>query len=92
VSDWEVGDKALCVESGHSTRQGVIYTVSDVWPSGDEFQGVVNITQDDLLLFVELGFLGDGSNCQRFRKIRPDKHEPCEEEFTTLLKRKPVSV
>jgi hypothetical protein len=54
---------------------------------------VIGVTYDGLILE---GFPSPHPtkawNKRSFRKIRPDKLEACEEEFVTLLKRKPVSV
>lgn len=95
MSDWQVGDLALCVASGRRTREGCVYTIADVLIPGsiDPEDG----RTDDMLLlrFSQLipNPRGEWSGENRFRKIRPDEHEACEPEFVTLLKRakRPVS-
>jgi hypothetical protein len=84
--DWKVGDLALCVDAkrrGGSRNpplvDGRTYTV----------RGFAHISGGLLLEEVEAenerhGF---GWQMQRFRKIHPDEHEACEEEFVTLLNR-----
>jgi hypothetical protein len=84
---WEVGDLALCVDGGPCrshpypgapllAQAGAVYTVYDAWVDDDG---------DLLLALAELPEWGFGA--ERFRKILPDAHEACEEEFVTLLKR-----
>lgn len=94
--DWQVGDLALCVDdrpctvtgAGH-LKQGVAYVVEavglakkrGVWSNNValSLRGVPNSTPY-------------GWAEERFRKIKPDT-EPCEEEFTVLIKRmKPAKV
>jgi hypothetical protein len=93
MSDWEVGDLAVCVDD----------RPNPVWgPSGLTMSAVYRVTgvifnpapsslygREDWGLFLagidsgtEDGFCGS-----RFRKITPDKREACEDEFVTLLKR-----
>jgi len=86
--DWKVGDLALCIESGKVTREGVVYTVSDVQLPGELRHGFNNGEDFPLLDFFEIPAPpNEASDGRRFRKIRPDEHEPCEEEFVTLIKR-----
>ena len=93
---WLVGDLALCLTSnwpGHTgPRSGEVYRVSSV------IEGPVTCGPDIGALVVALNFgevfSWEAYNCRGFRKIRPDT-EPCEAEFTALIKRgarKPVRV
>ena len=97
---WQVGDLALCVDArvcpAHLGNGGLIegrvYIVA-----------AINIADSRSVLHGDrIGLLLNGVNCipsapngfasARFRKIKPDA-EPCEEEFTVLIKRmKPAKV
>jgi hypothetical protein len=89
---WEVGDLALCIDDSQMlcSSCGITHT-GELSPKKGEIERVV---------FLGLG-LGTEGECQsltlafsnhriglasRFRKIKPDA-EPCEEEFTALIKR-----
>lgn len=86
--DWQVGDLALCIEDSDvdgvkmEVNIGQVYSVAEVHPNDEDLfvddapSGIVLI-----LSGLEPGFC---SSC--FRKIKPDT-EPCEEEFTVLIKR-----
>jgi hypothetical protein len=91
MSDWAVGDLALCIESGTQTREGVIYTVVGVVPAGVDFPCDChrNYGPDDNLFLAGIHYesCGQSSGADRFRKIRPDEREACEPEFVTLLQR-----
>jgi hypothetical protein len=90
VSDWQVGDKALCVDAGPDRfygdvglTLGRIYTVVGL-PMGNQY--------DRWKEGLELGEVRPpkpsvGYASYRFRKIRPDEHEDCEPEFVELLNR-----
>lgn len=94
MSDWQVGDLAVCVDAGPSTfngrlsnpaRYGLLegrrYRVTGMIIRADSpWQGVHCLLIDDPTFRLGLASI-------RFRKILPDKHEACEEEFVTLLKR-----
>jgi hypothetical protein len=88
MSEWQVGDLALCIKSGTVTREGAIYTVTEIWPVGAlRFGFVRNVADVPLLIFAEVICEdGDGSHPSRFRRIRRDRHESCEPEFVALLK------
>lgn len=84
MSDWQVGDLALCLYGGRwvtwgsggegpSPQRGAIYKVDRISLVG----GLVG-------LWIE-GFTHDCFEASEFRKIKPDTHEPCEEEFRILL-------
>lgn len=85
---WEIGDLALCVDAGiHDCtvtwiapmpEKGKIYTVAGLF---------MDISDLNLVLEELHRDCGIGLRAWRFRKIRPDEHEPCEEEFVTLLNR-----
>jgi hypothetical protein len=86
MSDWQVGDLAVCVDTAkrgcwHATyiKQGTVYAVRGAYRDQDG---------DHVLALegVAFPYLSD-----RFRKITPDKREACEDEFITLLKRGKVS-
>jgi hypothetical protein len=86
VSDWAVGDKAVCIREPQDKRnhasKGAIYTVAEVVLGGSG------------LTFREIPHPNAiGYKAINFRKILPDKHEACETEFVDLLKRikRPVS-
>ena len=85
--DWKPGDLAVCVDNGERPlgradrlRVGQIYTVSSVATNRHGHIGLI------LQGVRSGGYLG-GYVADRFRKVRPDQHEPCEEEFATLLNR-----
>lgn len=85
--DWQVGDLAECLAEGWQ----------DVWPYNPMRGDILRVSK--LGLFdseLALGFYGKpqrhGWQACAFRKIKPDA-EPCEEEFTVLIKRmKPAKV
>jgi hypothetical protein len=95
VSDWQVGDLALCVKGGRITRAQKTYCVSAIQLPGEIDLGekTQNRTGRILLRFLGLSHIhGAWADSQRFRRIKPDA-EPCEEEFTVLIKRmKPAKV
>lgn len=99
MSDWQVGDLALCVDDGpcgcgyccgspSGLVEGKAYTVLAVCP--------VDPVDDPLRTWLSLVVDSpplptwehpeEGFSARRFRKIRPDEHEACENEFVILLK------
>ena len=95
MSDWQVGDLAVCVDDSpcrcgapcrhpqnHAIQMvaGRTYTVNH-WIV---FQGKLYLTLAGVKIISHWGVHG---RADRFRKIRPDEHEACEEEFVTLLNR-----
>jgi hypothetical protein len=90
MSDWAVGDLAVCVNTddlqtcipgrrgvaGRRFKLGSTYCVVAV--------SVHAATQEPVLL---LEGQSQTAAARRFRKILPDKHEACESEFVTLLNR-----
>jgi hypothetical protein len=94
MSDWAPGDLALCVDaSGYAAgllAEGHTYTVRRFLPAAP--YSLEAPTDSVELLGVRRGrYVHSGFGCFRFRKIRPDKHEECEPEFVTLLKRSKVT-
>jgi hypothetical protein len=92
MSDWQVGDLALCV-SRHDAYPAIVqpgrsFVVLGVWRD-------IPAVGDPSDLGIALTFRGvprmddgeSGYDAARFRKILPDKHEACEPKFVTLLKR-----
>lgn len=96
MSDWKVGDLAVCVDSGalscphvpRLTHTG-LRTAKDAAPrivfgiraTGPSTRGV--FCGCTSLTFAD----GSQGVSQRFRRVRPDAHEKCEEEFTKLVRR-----
>lgn len=85
---WEVGDLALCVSDslpgvpGRAVRVqvGKTYTVTGVYVS--------SVTATVGLVLAEAKpRKHPGFHEELFRKIKPDAHEACEDEFVTLLER-----
>jgi hypothetical protein len=91
-ADWQVGDLALCVDAGPRIYRGGISGAGDgLLREGRVYHVTASIVRDDEWGVVpSLKFAGlshPGFDQDRFRKILPDKHESCEPEFVTLLKR-----
>ena len=91
MSDWQVGDLAVCVElnpqspcSLGNLQVGQAYRVLEV---AQEHYGTTLLIDG-----ARSGHFTGHYRAFRFRKIRPDKHEACEDEFVTLLKRAPLEV
>jgi len=94
MSDWQVGDLAVCVSVSHpmfsdiSRRLtvGTVYTVAMVG------RPLLVLNGERGLGFAEVSPTrrNRGYPETMFRKIRPDEHESCEPEFITLLKRSKV--
>ena len=93
MSDWQVGDLALCVDDAPCPtfgpaplRAGATYHVVGVVPANigrcGSCPACCGLYLDEVDCAALHGFAG-----HRFRKIRPDKRESCEPEFITLLKR-----
>jgi hypothetical protein len=87
MSDWQVGDLAVCVDDCpcpvtkrpvRGIHAGKSYTVA----------GFIQFKEKTFLRLagVEAVSQSGGFFPHRFRKIRPDEHEACEEEFRILLK------
>jgi hypothetical protein len=89
VSDWQVGDLAVCVNAdidpfaGHNggLTLNAAYTVREVVRA----EGEVGLRLRDLP--NPTGCKYRAFSTVRFRKIRPDEQQACEPEFITLLKR-----
>lgn len=96
--DWRPGDLAVCVLRGPiKCGRPAIHRGGNVTHSQAPLRVLAVrrglVTNLETGLEVECGcidlLLEDGSKgvSQRFRKVTPDKNEPCEEEFTELLNR-----
>jgi hypothetical protein len=90
VSDWQVGDLALCVNAAKDAidtrlnpalEERRTYRVERLGEVSDYFcLGLEGLRDpDDNKHFAY--------RADRFRKILPDEHEDCEPEFVTLLNR-----
>lgn len=102
MSDWQVGDLAVCVDAskfrcehgtvhfgGHCPPLGSAHRVAavlDAIPYSSLRTGTTPCRCP--CLAFDGGMVG---HVRRFRKIRPDEHEACEPEFVTLLKRSKVA-
>lgn len=87
MSDWQVGDLALCVDDAPVyDGQPVQVTVGQTYRVGGFSPG-----RDDIRLHIEVNSYELKYYASRFRKIQPDKHESCEPEFVRLLKRSKVT-
>lgn len=96
MSDWQVGDLAVCVDAGpcknaheliNPHRQGAL-----VLGKAYLVIGLGRARRERFSLFVKGATAADqdygfGFSVHRFRKIRPDEQEACEPEFVTLIKR-----
>jgi hypothetical protein len=91
MSDWQVGDLAVCIHD-EPILCGGRYHMGKGLRVGESFE-VLRIYPAACGRCVALALDGRkrGVVSQRFRKIRPDKHEDCEPEFVTLLKRTKVA-
>lgn len=88
---WEVGDLAVCVDDEWEEIS------SGVWPTNHPRKNAVYRVADagvygniHWLSFTEFG--ESAWDVIKFRKVLPDKHEACEEEFKLLVYRVPCSV
>jgi hypothetical protein len=86
--DWCVGDLAVCVDAGVNPAIG--RTPDLVLDRIYRVRGFGNLTGGLLLDGATAAYeqWGCGFRSVRFRKIQPPKHEACEPEFVTLVKRK----
>jgi hypothetical protein len=93
MSDWQVGDLALCQDDSPDAFgalpvvAGAVYRVAGITNAPerhDKYGTCLGLHLED----VERWHWG--YSAPRFRKIRPDEHEACEPEFVKLLKRTKV--
>jgi hypothetical protein len=91
VTDWQVGDLAVCVDAAPprnnprvppaiKLERGKVYTVTGIRICKNGPGLLVDDEPPHFGATIEVGWGVD-----RFRKIRPDEHEKCEPEFVTLL-------
>jgi hypothetical protein len=88
VSDWQVGDTAVCIDN--EPRRADAYDAKRcAWlVLGHHYRvrtvglpyGCIHVEGDGLTAH-------EGWQPDRFRKIRPDEQQSCEPEFVTLLRR-----
>lgn len=96
MSDWAVGDLAVCVDASPYQMPS---RAGEPWPMAKGSIWRVNWVGLSNRGKIALRFEDEppldsgkiGWRPHRFRKILPDEHEACEEEFVTLLKRKRVA-
>ena len=93
MSDWQVGDLAVCVE---------LDDIHPVWRKqcalkvGESYRvAALHTSPWNGSVLLDLGWPNHAFQyfhpaAWRFRKIRPDEHEACEPKFVTLLKRTKV--
>ena len=98
MNDWQIGDMALCIDAsaprdvcgngGIEAKREYIANLIE-----GRIYKVTQIVTCSCGEHVGLGCHADraGGSSDRFRKIAPDKHEACEAEFVTLLKRRKVA-
>lgn len=96
MSDWAVGDLAVCVDDGDSwygkfpCRKGHIYRVTGIHIARPGFSDAGRLGL--LLEGVHSGSPSGAFDACRFRKVKPDEHTACESEFVDLLKRSKTEV
>ena len=94
MTDWAVGDLALCVDDGIIMCRGIVHGGMNAPKRG----AILRVSEITAGLYagnppspcgcLTIHFSGSLMAAHiRLRKILPDKHEPCEAEFVTLLKR-----
>lgn len=88
---WQVGMLAVCIDSSDQPWMNAAGEFVS-GPSKNEILKVIRVSIDQLygrscvaLHFAEYDD-GEGFNEHSFRPVKPDT-EPCEEEFTVLIKR-----
>ena len=95
MSDWQVGDLAVCVDARPNPRcghrpsplvEGKVYRVAGIDPY-PERHALYGMDTGLFLRGMRSAANSGGFAASRFRKIRPDEHEACEPEFVQLLKR-----
>jgi hypothetical protein len=92
--EWQVGDLAECIATGFN---GWWYDLVDSGvapirgPQRGDIDRVTGVVVEDgfLCLRLERWPENDESfDASEFRKVQPPKHEACEPDFVTLLKRR----
>ena len=95
MSDWQVGDLAVCVNTRNIERPRYVSVGGWELMIGRTYRVLwVGRDEDDGELIIDVGTQTGPKLAERFRKVDQPKDEPCEEEFVTLLKRikRPVKV
>lgn len=87
MSDWNIGDLALCVEAGDwfDADNEVFDSFGPEVGSVCTVEGFGECNGRMSLLLIE--WPADEFTASAFRKMRPDEQEACEPEFVTLLER-----
>lgn len=87
MSGWEVGDLALArMNDGAWFDEGKHMTLGGPQPDGIYCVSDFNFEGGEMYLAFTEFEADDFFDARCFRKIKPDT-EPCEEEFTVLIKR-----
>lgn len=96
MSDWAVGDLAVCVDARPNPvwgetglTEGRAYTIAAL--TGVIINHLYQTKMPGAILREVPCSSPHGFGLARFRKVRPDKHEKCEDEFVELLKRSKVN-
>lgn len=84
--DWRVGDLAVCLVDGEWEPVDTGPRIGDVRRVSGIEERVGHVSKALLVCLTFGEFPGFAYSSASFRKIRPDA-EPCEEEFTALIKR-----
>lgn len=97
MSDWQVGDLALCVDDGPckccgtpvTIVSGRLYRVAQIFVTDKNRRRLLStyLRLEGNCAATQEHPLAAGHRDVRFRKIRPDEHTDCEPEFIELLKR-----
>lgn len=88
MSDWQVGDLAVATENEcHECAGGEGYIAAGTVCLVTGVRHEAEWTNPSLWVRGRIAPEGEGWCACGFRKIRPDEHEACEEEFVTLLNR-----
>jgi len=83
--DWKPGDLAVCV----NRRTIICDKFAHTGGNCAALTGPAEVVSVEVKSCgcIRLRFAASSGVAQRFRKVRPDQHEPCEAEFITLLNR-----
>jgi hypothetical protein len=91
MSDWQVGDLAVCVDAAPRVCECGKTHLGTTAPLGRTVEvSACGIDARFCTKYPIMRWRGgpiDGALALRFRKVRPDEHEDCEPEFVELLNR-----